>query len=83
MEEARDYLIKTINAWNLRDDVEALHNLIEASARWTHATYKEFGEQSVTRAAIPATYRPLPTKKSGTEDGPHDGRSAQKSAASS
>lgn len=67
LEEARSFMIKTINAWNLHDYVEAQRNLIEASARWTHATFKEFGEQQIVRAPIPATYRPLPLQKGGAE----------------
>lgn len=62
MEEAREYMIQTINAWNLNDYGEAQRNLIEASARWTRATYLEFGKKSMD-AEQPELYRPIPSKK--------------------
>jgi len=63
MEEARGYMINTINAWNLNDYSEAQRNLIEASARWTRATYLEFAKQLV-QAQQPEVYRPIPSQNS-------------------
>jgi hypothetical protein len=38
---------------------EACRHLVRASALWTHATWKEFLEEDVIKAGVPATYRPI------------------------
>lgn len=62
LEEAREYMIETINSWNLKDYRAAQVNLLEASSRWTAATFKEFGEK-IVRGKQPSVYRPIPQKK--------------------
>ena len=37
----------------------ACGQLVRASALWTHATWKEFLEEDVTRAGVPEAYRPI------------------------
>ena len=38
---------------------EACPQLVRASALWTHATWREFLEEDVIKADVPAAYRPL------------------------
>ena len=44
---------------------EACHQLVRASALWTHATWKEFLEEDVIHADVPAAYRPLEEEGKG------------------
>jgi multimeric flavodoxin WrbA len=63
---ARELLERSLTSfrWALalreRGDVEgAMKALVEASAAWTHATWKEFLEENVIKAEQPSSYRPL------------------------
>jgi multimeric flavodoxin WrbA len=59
LEEARDALIETINAWNLQDLSKAQKMLLKASALWTHATFKENCNKLGLNVNVPEGYRPL------------------------
>ena len=59
LEEAREALIETINAWNLQDMNKAQKFLLKASALWTHATFKENCDKLGLKMDIPSGYRPL------------------------
>jgi hypothetical protein len=37
----------------------ACHELVRASALWTHATWQEFLQEDIIRSAVPDAYRPL------------------------
>jgi multimeric flavodoxin WrbA len=64
--EARELLeeslakFRQVIALRRQGDVRnATRALVEASAAWTHATWKEFLEEDVIKARQPGTYRPL------------------------
>lgn len=59
LEEARKFLIESLNAWNLRDMRTAQKFLIKASALWTHATFTEASEKLGIEVGVPESYRPL------------------------
>jgi hypothetical protein len=62
LERAREEFRVTLRHWRKRDMRVTARHLARAGAFWTHATWKEFLEREVIRAAQPPAYRPLPTK---------------------
>jgi hypothetical protein len=56
---ARAQLEDALALYGEEKHVEACRPLVRASALWTHATWKEFLEEDVIRAAAPRAYRPL------------------------
>jgi len=53
-------LKKALKRYKLGDLEGATRALVEASAYWTHATWREFLERGVIGAGPPKAYRPLP-----------------------
>ncbi len=58
--QARDALGGALAERERGDREASVRHLVRASAYWTRATWKEFVEPGVVRAAQPAAYRPLP-----------------------
>ena len=53
-------LEQALNSYHAGDEEQAIGHLVQASAFWTHGTYKEFLEEQATHASAPEVYRPLP-----------------------
>lgn len=60
LKKAREEFIKAMKAYKLSDKVAAQEKLVRASAYWTHATAKEFGERTLKAKIDLGSYRPLP-----------------------
>jgi len=58
-QQALPKLRRALALRRLGDLEAATQALVEASAAWTHATWKEFLEQGVIGAKQPDAYRPL------------------------
>ena len=52
-------LAEALRFYSLKDYTEATHRLAQASACWTHATWKELLEGQVVGTVVPKDYRPL------------------------
>ena len=59
LEQAREQLEDTLALYNEGRHPDACRRLVKASALWTHATRKEFLEEDVVKADVPAAYRPI------------------------
>jgi multimeric flavodoxin WrbA len=59
LEKSRKYLEQTLELYNNGKEEEACRMLAQASAMWTHATWKEFLEEDVIKTSVPDTYRPI------------------------
>lgn len=60
LEQVVPELEKALTADRSGEEEAAIHHLVQASAFWTHATWKEFLEEQAIHASAPAVYRPLP-----------------------
>lgn len=63
--KAAEGLKRALKCYKLGDLEGATRALVEASAYWTHATWREFLEREVIRAKPPKVYRPLPRENRG------------------
>ncbi len=52
-------LAEALRFYELKDHAQANRHLVEASAYWTHATWKEFLERQVVKTSAPEGYRPV------------------------
>lgn len=59
LEEAREQLEAALALYREGRQTDACRHLVKASALWTHATWKEFLEEDVVKADVPAAYRPI------------------------
>lgn len=59
LEKSREEFKEAIRYYNMNEYEQANKHLVQASAYWTHATWKEFLEAQVVRSAVPKVYRPL------------------------
>jgi multimeric flavodoxin WrbA len=59
LEEARERLEDALALYKEGRHPDACRHLVRASALWTHATWKEFLEEDVVKADVPAAYRPI------------------------
>jgi multimeric flavodoxin WrbA len=59
LEEARGQLEDALALYGKGRHRDACRHLVRASALWTHATWKEFLEEDVVQADVPAAYRPI------------------------
>jgi len=60
LEKVVPELEQALACYRAGDLEDANRHLVEASAFWTHATWKEFLEEQVIHASAPPVYRPLP-----------------------
>jgi multimeric flavodoxin WrbA len=59
LREAHEQLENALALYREGQHPEACRHLVRASALWTHATWKEFLQDDVIRADVPAAYRPI------------------------
>ena len=59
LKQCVDGLAEAMRFYDLKNYEEANHHLVEASACWTHATWKEFLEEQVVGTSAPEVYRPM------------------------
>jgi len=59
LQKAREGFREALRLYHLGNKEAATKALVECSAQWTHATWKEFLEQEVIGIAAPAAYRPM------------------------
>ncbi|MFC1719137.1 hypothetical protein ACFL6S_36125, partial [Candidatus Poribacteria bacterium] len=60
LEKASADFQEAVRYYNLNDHANANKYLVKTGSLWTHATWKEFLEEQVIKAAQPEIYRPLP-----------------------
>ena len=60
LKKASELLRQALSQRQLHNMEKACELLVEASAYWTHATWKEFLEEQVIAAQQPEAYRPIP-----------------------
>jgi multimeric flavodoxin WrbA len=60
LEQVVPELERALTAYHAGDEETSIHHLVQASAFWTHATWKEFLEEQAVHASAPEVYRPLP-----------------------
>jgi len=63
LRKAREGFREAIRFYNLKNYEKATKHLVESSAFWTHATWKEFLEEQAIKAAPPKVYRPMPVSQ--------------------
>lgn len=63
LKKAYEEFSVTLRHWRAGEIRAAARHLSRASAYWTHATWKEFLERDVIKAAQPKAYRPIPSEK--------------------
>jgi len=66
--KAQSELVDTLALYRAGDRVGAARSLAEASAWWTHATWREFLEEGVIGVQQPRAYRPLPASGDGADE---------------
>ncbi len=59
LKQCAEGLAEAMRLYALKNYEEANHHLVEASACWTHATWKEFLEEQVVGTSAPEVYRPM------------------------
>jgi len=59
LEEAKEPFLEAPKLYGEGDKVKACALLVQASALWTHATWKEFLEEDVIGSRVPEAYRPI------------------------
>ncbi len=59
LNKAKDEFRLTLRHYRAHRHAAVIRHLVRAGTLWTHATWKEFLERDVIRAAQPAVYRPL------------------------
>ena len=59
LEQAREQFEGALASYGEGRYPDACCHLVKASALWTHATWKEFLEEGVVKADVPAAYRPI------------------------
>lgn len=59
LKKSADGLAQALHFYNLKNYEKANQYLVEASACWTHATWKEFLEEQIVQTSVPKSYRPL------------------------
>lgn len=62
LKKAAEDLKEAVRRYKLGDLEGATRALVEASAYWTHATWREFLEKEVIKAKPPSVYRPIPKR---------------------
>jgi hypothetical protein len=63
MMKANEEFEKHSYHFSLGNYEQALKSLVKSSAFWTHATWKEFLEDSIIKAKLPKAYRPINDEK--------------------
>ncbi len=59
LQEAREQLDRALALYREGRHRDACRHLVRASALWTHATWREFLQDDVIKADVPAAYRPI------------------------
>ena len=67
-QDAVELLEEALSSYKAGRKEDATRWLVKASACWTHATWKEFLEEDVTRSKQPEAYRPLSVECSEDSD---------------
>ena len=67
LQEAREQLESALALYRDSRYADACHQLVKASALWTHATWSEFLRDDVIKADVPAAYRPIEDQVRGSD----------------
>ena len=59
LREAREQIERALALYREGRHPDACRHLVRASALWTHATWREFLQDDVIQAGVPAAYRPI------------------------
>ena len=59
LQQAREPFERALQLYREGKQEAACHQLVRASALWTHATWTEFLEQDVIKSGVPDAYRPM------------------------
>ena len=59
LEKAKGHLEQSLASYKQGAKEAACQELVDASALWTHATWKEFIEEDVVKTTVPGAYRPI------------------------
>ena len=59
LQQAREPFERALKLYQDGKQEAACHELVRASALWTHATWTEFLEQDVIKSGVPEAYRPM------------------------
>ena len=63
LEQAKEPFTRALQQFKEGKMEEACELLVESSALWTHATWKEFLEEEVIGSNVPKAYRPIAEKE--------------------
>jgi multimeric flavodoxin WrbA len=63
LKQSKEFLKKALQLYADDRREEASEQLVQASALWTHATWKEFLEEKIIQSEVPEAYRPIVEQK--------------------